>query len=97
MVFLSVVAISFLFAWAWNEVFLRFARRLGALSQGIPNQRRWNSQRKPIIGGLSFFVVALALGAWQPEGLEVSRAFWAGVLWLFLSGWPTTRSWPSPF
>jgi len=86
MVFLSVVVVSFLSAWVWNEIFLRFERRLGALSQGIPNQRRWNSQRKPIIGGLSFFVVALALGAWQPEGLSVSRAFWAGGFVAFLTG-----------
>jgi len=86
MAFFSVVAVGFLSAWAWNEIFLRFARRLGALSQGIPNQRRWNSQRKPIIGGLSFFILALALGAWQPEGLSVTRSFLAGGIVAFLTG-----------
>lgn len=86
MVFLSVAAVSFLSAWAWNEIFLRFARRLGALSQGIPHQRRWNSERKPIVGGLSFFIVALALGAWQPEGMSLSRSFLVGGFVAFLTG-----------
>lgn len=86
---MSIIAVflfSFLSAWAWNEVFLRFARRLGALSQGIPNQRRWDSRRKPIIGGIAFFVVALGIGAWKPAELQLSRALLAGAAIAFLTG-----------
>ncbi|MCX7764990.1 MAG: undecaprenyl/decaprenyl-phosphate alpha-N-acetylglucosaminyl 1-phosphate transferase [Bacteroidia bacterium] len=83
---IAVVLFSFLSAWAWNEVFLRFARRLGALNQGIPNQRRWDSRKKPIIGGIAFFVVALGIGAWKPADLQLSRALLAGAAIAFLTG-----------
>lgn len=82
----GVVLASFLSAWVWNEIFLRFARRLGALSQGIPNQRRWDSSRKPIIGGIAFFITALGIAAWRPADLEVSHAFLAGAAIAFLTG-----------
>ncbi|MCS6790076.1 MAG: undecaprenyl/decaprenyl-phosphate alpha-N-acetylglucosaminyl 1-phosphate transferase [Bacteroidia bacterium] len=82
----GVAFVGFLSAWVWNEIFLRFARRLGALSQGIPNQRRWDSRRKPIIGGIAFFIAALGLGAWRPAGAEVSHAFLAGGSIAFLTG-----------
>ncbi|MCS7163148.1 MAG: undecaprenyl/decaprenyl-phosphate alpha-N-acetylglucosaminyl 1-phosphate transferase [Bacteroidia bacterium] len=83
---LGVLLIGFLSAWAWNEIFLRFAKRLGALSQGLPHQRRWDSKRKPIIGGIAFFVIVLGLGAWQPNGVPLSRAFLAGGTIAFLTG-----------
>lgn len=86
MAILSVVFVSLLSVWVWNEIFLRFARRLGALSQGIPHQRRWDSQRKPIIGGIAFFTVALGLAAWRPENMELSRSFLAGGAIAFLTG-----------
>ncbi|MCS7188884.1 MAG: MraY family glycosyltransferase [Bacteroidia bacterium] len=78
--------LSFLSVWVWNEIFLRFARRLGALSQGIPNQRRWDSRKKPIIGGIGLYGLALGLAAWRPEGLEISRAFLAGATISFMTG-----------
>lgn len=83
---LQVSVLAFLSVWLWNEIFLRFARRLGALSQGIPNQRRWDSRKKPIIGGIGFFLVILGLGAWHPEGLTLSRSFLAGASIAFLTG-----------
>jgi UDP-GlcNAc:undecaprenyl-phosphate GlcNAc-1-phosphate transferase len=86
MVSVAVVLASLLSAWLWNEIFLRFARRLGALSQGIPNQRRWDSRKKPIIGGIAFFFVALGIAAWRPEGYEITRAFLAGGVIAFLTG-----------
>ncbi|MEN3041581.1 MAG: MraY family glycosyltransferase [Bacteroidia bacterium] len=70
----------------WNEIFLRFARRLGALSQGIPNQRRWDSRKKPIIGGIAFFIVCLGIAAWRPMDTQISRAFIAGSVIAFLTG-----------
>ncbi|MCX7606380.1 MAG: undecaprenyl/decaprenyl-phosphate alpha-N-acetylglucosaminyl 1-phosphate transferase [Bacteroidia bacterium] len=86
MAFVLVALGSLLSVWVWNEIFLRFARRLGALSQGIPNQRRWDSRRKPIIGGIGFFVVALGLAAWRPADLPVSHALLAGAVVAFLTG-----------
>lgn len=86
MAILGIILLSFLSGWVWNEIFLRFARRLGALSQGIPNQRRWDSRRKPIIGGLSFFIVTLGIGAWRPAEMEVSHALIAGGAIAFLTG-----------
>ncbi|MCS6896058.1 MAG: undecaprenyl/decaprenyl-phosphate alpha-N-acetylglucosaminyl 1-phosphate transferase [Bacteroidia bacterium] len=70
----------------WNEIFLRFARRLGALSQGIPNQRRWDSRKKPIIGGIAFFIICLGIAAWRPMDAQVSRALIAGSIIAFLAG-----------
>lgn len=83
---LQVSALAFLSVWLWNEIFLRFARRLGALSQGIPNQRRWDSRKKPIIGGIGFFIVLLGLGAWQPGGLILPKPLLAGAVIAFLTG-----------
>lgn len=86
MYILLAAALAFLSVWLWNEIFLRFARRLGALSQGIPNQRRWDSRKKPIIGGIGFFLGILGLGAWHPEGLTLDRSFLAGAFIAFLTG-----------
>lgn len=82
----GVVLVSLLFCWVWNEIFFRLAHRLGALSQGIPNQRRWDSSRKPIIGGIAFFIVMLGIGAWQPNGYTLPIAFLAGGTLAFLVG-----------
>ncbi|MCS7296669.1 MAG: MraY family glycosyltransferase [Bacteroidia bacterium] len=83
---IGIILFGFISAWAWNEIFLRFARRLGALSQGISHQRRWDSRRKPIIGGIAFFIVLLGIAAWRPMGIEISRAFIAGGAIAFLTG-----------
>lgn len=82
----GVALLGFLSAWVWNEIFLRFARRLGALSQGIPNQRRWDSRKKPIIGGIAFFIFSLGIAAWRPADMQVSRALLAGGTIAFLTG-----------
>ncbi len=86
MTLVLVLLSVFAFCWAWNELFLRFAFRLGALSQGIPNQRRWESVRKPIIGGISFFMALLALGAWGAENVSISQALLAGSIIAFFTG-----------
>lgn len=86
MTVLGVALLGFLSAWVWNEIFLRFARRLGALSQGIPNQRRWDSRKKPIIGGIAFFIFSLGIAAWRPADMQVSRALLAGGTLAFLTG-----------
>ncbi|MCX8113340.1 MAG: undecaprenyl/decaprenyl-phosphate alpha-N-acetylglucosaminyl 1-phosphate transferase [Bacteroidia bacterium] len=83
---IATAFVGFLSAWVWNEIFLRFARRLGALSQGIPNQRRWDSRKKPIIGGIAFFIVCLGIAAWKPMEVQVSRALLAGGVVAFLTG-----------
>ncbi len=74
------------FCWVWNELFLRFAFRLGALSQGIPHQRRWESKRKPIIGGISFFVALLGAGALFSREAALPPALLAGAAVAFLTG-----------
>ncbi len=81
-----ILLLVFTFCWVWNELFLRFAFRLGALSQGIPHQRRWESKRKPIIGGISFFVALLGVGALLSGEAALPLAFLAGAAVAFLTG-----------
>ncbi len=86
MTLIEIVLAALLFCWVWNEIFFRLTHRLGALSQGIPNQKRWDSSRKPIIGGIGFFIVMLGVGAWQPNGYTIPLAFLAGGNLSFLVG-----------
>jgi UDP-GlcNAc:undecaprenyl-phosphate GlcNAc-1-phosphate transferase len=46
-------------------IFIRFSKRLGALSTGDPSQSRWSGKTKPIVGGLSFYIVFLLAGLVQ--------------------------------
>ena len=81
-----LLLLVFAFCWVWNELFLRFAFRLGALSQGIPHQRRWESKRKPIIGGISFFVALLGVGALLSGEAALPPALLAGATVAFFTG-----------
>ncbi len=81
-----LLILVFAFCWVWNELFLRFAFRLGALSQGIPHQRRWESKRKPIIGGISFFVALLGAGVLLSGEAALPPALLAGATVAFLTG-----------
>jgi len=81
-----ILMLVFALCWIWNELFLRFAFRLGALSQGIPHQRRWESKRKPIIGGISFFVALLGAGVLLSGEAALSPGLLAGAVVAFLTG-----------
>jgi UDP-GlcNAc:undecaprenyl-phosphate/decaprenyl-phosphate GlcNAc-1-phosphate transferase len=83
---IGTLGVVFAFCWAWNELFLRFAFRLGALSQGIPHQRRWESKRKPIIGGISFFVALLGVGALHGGEATLPPALLGGAVIAFFTG-----------
>jgi UDP-N-acetylmuramyl pentapeptide phosphotransferase/UDP-N-acetylglucosamine-1-phosphate transferase len=83
---IGTLGVVFAFCWAWNELFLRFAFRLGALSQGIPHQRRWESKRKPIIGGISFFVALLGVGALYSGEAVLPIALLSGAVVAFFHG-----------
>ena len=83
---IGTFGVVFAFCWAWNELFLRFAFRLGALSQGIPHQRRWESKRKPIIGGISFFVALLGVGALYSGEAVLPIALLSGAVVAFFTG-----------
>ncbi|MBX3102163.1 MAG: undecaprenyl/decaprenyl-phosphate alpha-N-acetylglucosaminyl 1-phosphate transferase [Bacteroidetes bacterium] len=47
------------FSYVLNSVLINFAGRLGQLSQGQTTQVRWASASKPLVGGISFFIVFL--------------------------------------
>ena len=58
LLYILIFSFTLIFSALINNIFLRFARTLGIRqNQGI--QIRWNSNAKPALGGISFFVVFL--------------------------------------
>ncbi|MDX2062154.1 MAG: hypothetical protein SFY70_03765, partial [Bacteroidia bacterium] len=56
--------LALLAAYALNRLFIRLSKRLGSLSdstkKGEKGELRWASSSKPLVGGITFFVLFLA-------------------------------------
>lgn len=59
MLLFILLLLSLVFSYVLNLVFINFAGRLGSLSRGETNQIRWASTSKPLVGGMTFFIVFL--------------------------------------
>ncbi len=46
----------FIFSFGLNYILIQFSKQLGALSLRNDGQERWDHSKKPIIGGLSFYI-----------------------------------------
>lgn len=46
----------FLFSLGLNAILIRFSKQLGTISLRNDGQERWDNSKKPIIGGLSFYI-----------------------------------------
>jgi UDP-GlcNAc:undecaprenyl-phosphate GlcNAc-1-phosphate transferase len=59
MILSTLFLLATAFSYVLNSVLINFAGRLGQLSQGQTTQIRWASTSKPLVGGISFFIVFL--------------------------------------
>ncbi|MCS7085098.1 MAG: MraY family glycosyltransferase [Bacteroidia bacterium] len=62
-----------------NKILIRLSHRLGRLSAGEQKQIRWASHSKPLVGGITFYITFLIVGAtaaFMPGG--VNPAFFEG-------------------
>lgn len=56
----GLIVVSIALSYALNKIFIRFSERLNALNQAnTSGQIRWASHSKPLVGGITFFLVFL--------------------------------------